>query len=183
MPHGMICENDNLLIPMFAAVVEIDFLAPEGIARIPKLSREGAAKVGTLRPPILTPELGQRVVELYSSSASFDEANAMSAAVANLATSFDAGTAEQIMGASLNKQVRYSGGFHSVLEAIKNSSLFPSARFKSLLAELDLAEEHPDLLEPEKPTSASPDPFASTPAIGSTLSTSPLEVPAPARLV
>jgi hypothetical protein len=173
--------SEEPLIQMFAAVVEIDFLAPEGIARMPTLSRDAVGKLGTLRPVVPLPILNQRVVELYASSVSFDQANSMAPAVANLIGSLDAGAAERIMRASSNGQVRYSGGFRSVLESIKTSGLLPEVRFQELVAELELGNEHPDLLR-MAPTRASPDPFGNGSPDDSSLSSQVIEVPAPSSL-
>jgi hypothetical protein len=170
---------EDSLVQMYAAVMEIDFLAPEGLGRIPNFSRDAVAKLAALRPPVLVPELSQRVVDLYESSVSFGQANSMAAAVTNVIGSLDVGAVERVMRACSNGQVRYSGGFNSVLEAIKASGLVPLVRFQDLMAELDLANEHPDLVQTTKLASEPSDPFIGTPTDGGAANGPIAFVPAP----
>ena len=156
--------NEEMLVPMFAAVVEIDFLKSQGIGRVPALPRDFVAKLGTLTPPLSIAELDDRVVELYESSVSFDQANVMAAAISNLAKHFDPSTAERTLRAAMNQQVRYSNGFRGVVEAVKNSSALSPSEFNRLLAGLDLTEDHADLLYPTETQPSAAGPFGPTPA-------------------
>lgn len=156
LSNFVINANEQALVLMFNAVLEIEFLKSHATARVTGLTSDTIAKLGMQTPAPTLPELNERIVALYESSGSFAEANTMAAAIANVAKQFDIPFATRVLRAATNKQVRYSSGFAVVLEAVNRSAAIPPTEFNRLLTELGVAEEHPALLHAVDADSAGP---------------------------
>lgn len=129
--HSLPCGIDCL-----AEILEFSPLAPAGRERLRNSNREDFRKAFFFK---MHPEIADRMIDLYLSVGSFDEANSWSNEIGNYSGEFSADNIRRIIiGAAKNGQITGSFQLSNLLKKFLEANIIPKEDLRRLLSDHQL---------------------------------------------